>query len=120
MKERSLKITILIVFLLELLALIYLTFIAYWLSYWLIDDSVAFSMNQTEWVKIAIYRMFIFSIIAIIFSVICYFISKYLLNKNEIIKSKRIAIINSIIVFLSILVSSMIGGIKFITEKPWF
>lgn len=120
MKIKHLKIITAIFLIVQLLILAYLTFIAYWLSTWFIDDSVAFSITESEWTKIAAIRVIQFGVVALVFSGILHFANNILFRKIGIRKSTRLSLIVSSIVFLSILISSIAGAIQFVIEKPWF
>lgn len=119
MKKQHFKIITVIILIIELVTLAYLAFMAYWLSVWFIDDSLAFSIEENEWTKIAIFRIFQISIVAFIYSGITYLLNRYLFRKSFNISKKKILIL-SILIFLSILIPSIIGGIQFAIEKPFF
>lgn len=119
MKKQHFKIITAIILIVELVMLAYLAFMAYWLSVWFIDDSLAFSIAEKEWTKIAIFRVLQVSIVAFIFSGVTYLLNNYLFKKSFNISKKKTLIL-SIIIFLSILIPSIVGGIQFAIEKPFF
>jgi len=99
---------------------IYLAFMADSLSYWFVDDSLAFTISETGWVQVALFRVFVFSLVAAVFSAICYFVNNYLLKKKWGIGGTQKAFTISLVIFFSILIPSVIGGVRFALEKPWF
>ena len=90
MKNQYFKIITAIILVIELLILAYLAFMAYWLSVWFIDDSLAFSIADNEWTKIAVFRVLQISIVGFMFSGITYLLNNYLFKKSFNISKKRL------------------------------
>ena len=120
MTIKRLKIITIIFLVAQIITLAYLVFISYWLSTWFIDDSLAFSIAESEWTKIAIIRVVRFGIAALVFSGMLHFANNTIFRKIGIKKATIVSLIFSAFVFLSILISSIIGAVRFVIEKPWF
>lgn len=103
----------------ELILTIYLGFIAYIISSWFIDDSVAVTLIDNDWNMIATRRIINFLIIGAIFAISTFFINKHLFSRFAQIKKNKTSIIISTLIFFMIIIPSIIGAIEFATKKPF-
>jgi len=108
-----------IVFIFEFIVAAYLAYISYFLSAWFINDSVAVRLKDNDWNMIAVWRVLEFLVVGLVFSLITFFINKYVISHFMLGKKQKLAVIISVMIFFMIVIPSIIGAIEFAIEKPF-
>ncbi|WP_152049230.1 hypothetical protein [Tautonia marina] len=98
----------------ESLACIYVGFLAYMLSGWMLDDDLAFRLAPSGWTWIAARRFASWALVGLAFGG-----GIILANRLLLPRAKRASLWLGVSAAVLILAASLAGAVRFIVEKPF-
>jgi hypothetical protein len=100
---------------LELLALAYLTNVAWLTSGWFVDDALASRLQNSDWWLIGLRRFTLWFAVGIAFSAAVSFANVYILRWP-----RRLAFAGGLLAGAIVVTSSFTSSAIFIAKRPWF
>ena len=98
----------------ESLACTYVSFMAYLLSAWMIDDDLAFRLTESGWGWIAVRRVAFWALVGLACGG-----GIILANRHILPRANRVTLCLGVSAATVILGASVAGAIRFVIEKPF-
>lgn len=103
----------------NILVALHVSFMAYFISEWFINDDIAFTLTENGWLKIAVSRVILFCIVALVITGILFLINRFSFTNILKDKSSKLPLYLALILFSAIVIASVAGGIHFLLTKPY-
>lgn len=100
---------------LEVLAVLYLSLLAFVLSGWMVSDHVAFEMSESDWLVVGWVRFAEWCVVAAVFAVVLAWVHRRL----GVAAGSKVVRWLPFVWFLLIVIASGIGAAKFVVERPY-
>lgn len=111
------KPTSILILTVEVAVAVYLAFMAWLLSTWMVDDSAAFRMTETDWWLVGARRLGVACIVAIVYAGILFLVNRRWVAPQ--FQSSRAVALAPVMLGSTVAAAAAVGVMFFVATKPY-